>query len=396
MPPRQRTQQQHTPQSVGKQVAHDRAICAGVAFTNAVKPGIAHDKAFAAIGSIAVAAVLGRFEYTAHAVFNVEAREGAEEVNELVWERLTKMNIDVGLGAHRDLWQLITNLEDQGAGPDLSRADIPNSNKREFTGGFYRIEDPESKDADPDRRRTYWWGKRDPEGYGGNDVNIDLGKVTRIRHFMPAEFRRNPLKPFEYTELRAVYLRPKVPIGSIRIFIPIFVFLSKLIMPYRDRHKGKQDLLDAERLLTAHEEGLALGLDEGNLRRWLEGMRKKEFVKLETKVREWCKPDGSTMSQAQVMSDWEFQQLKFPKTTGRKKQDQIKKDNLHHWEQISSLIQTIVNNCDKSRMNSLAKAPFHVRSRIEQAGRLAALAERDDSVPTLRRSKRVRVFKSSV
>jgi hypothetical protein len=44
--------------------------------------------------------------------------------------------------------------------------------------------------------------------------------------------------------------------------------------------------------------------------------------------------------------------------------------------------------------HSMAKAPFHVRSRHDQAERLDRLAELDDSVPALRRSMRVRVFKS--
>lgn len=92
--------------------------------------------------------MLGRYAYRAHDVFNVKARGGAEEVNELVWERLTKMSprrapapsfrnvrlltclclydldIDVGLRPDQDLWQLITVLEHGGACPDLSSATL--------------------------------------------------------------------------------------------------------------------------------------------------------------------------------------------------------------------------------------------------------------------------------
>lgn len=129
---------------------------------------------------------------------------------------------------------------------------------------------------------------------------------------MPLEFQRDPLKPYEYAELRTVYLRPMVSIGSIRIFSPIFVFLSKLITPDRGQ-KGNQDLLDVERLLTADEEGLELGLDDAKLKSWLDKMKKVQFKKVEDKVREWCKPDGSSMRQARVMSKWKLQQLKFPR-----------------------------------------------------------------------------------
>lgn len=77
----------------------DRAICAAVAFTNVRKPddelGHPKGKAFAVVGGVAIAAVLGRAKFRTFPATTAvtRVREGAADPRESLWERMTAISL---------------------------------------------------------------------------------------------------------------------------------------------------------------------------------------------------------------------------------------------------------------------------------------------------------------
>jgi len=165
-------------------------------------------------------------------------------------------------------------------------------------------------------------------------VGVDFGKYTRFDHFLPAN-----ANAFDSTELREVYLTPKVPIGHVRLFTPPLLLLSKLAMPNRE-HKLNKDLLDVERLLSAEELGLRLGLRPEEFAHYLDAMQLGEFRKLERIVGRLCMTtDFGRMPEADRMNEWEWQRLHFPKPKDKALVRQLKEKNYEHWHSIFSLLE---------------------------------------------------------
>ncbi|ORY88226.1 hypothetical protein BCR35DRAFT_337802 [Leucosporidium creatinivorum] len=408
--PKQHQQQQ--PKRNYQEVAHDRVLCAAVHFTSANPDGL---NQFGAIGGLAVAAILGRYEFRPRAALIPVARAGAQDLNDLVWERLTKishrraqapkpsrsqltslhlhdLDIDVDIEAHYTLDVIVDNLQAKGQGPSFIPAGklLSSTSKTDFSGSFYRKGKANPKGPKVEDKTVFWWGKRAPEGANG-DVKIDMHKGTKMQNFMPAH-----ANPFRATKLFTVHLRPKIPIGQVRIFAPPLILLSKICMARQTRTGGieklSRDFLDIERLLVAERGRLPMGLDAKNMKGWIDNMPLEMFKKLEEKVKGW----RTGNSQALSLNDWEFRQLKFADSVSEEEEKEIKSKNLDHWIHILTTKQILIDESHLSKVHSLAKFPFHVYSRHDQAERLAALAESDYSVPTLRRSKRVKVFKSSI
>ncbi|ORY88221.1 hypothetical protein BCR35DRAFT_330098 [Leucosporidium creatinivorum] len=348
--PKQRQHQQ--PKRTYQEIAHDRVLCAAVHFTSANPNGL---NSFGAVGGLAVAAILGRYEFKPRAALIPVARP----------------DIDVDIEAHYSLDVIVDNLQAKGQGPSFIPAGklLSSRSKTYFSGSFYRIGKVNPKGPKVEDKTVFWWGKRAPAGTTG-DVKIDMHKGTKMQKFMPAH-----ANPFRATKLVTVHLRPKIPIGEVRIFQAPLILLRKLFMDRTDGTKTKafQDFLDVERLLVAEKAGHQMGLDALNMKGWFDRMPVETFKKLEKKVEGWRTRD----SQAHWMNDWEFEQLKFADSVSEEKKKEIK-------------------SLTGQKSTPSPNPPFHVYSRHDQAERLAALAESDDSVPTLRRSKRVKVFKSGV
>lgn len=140
---------------------------------------------------------------------------------------------------------------------------------------------------------------------------------------------------FQSTEMREVYLTPKVSIGHIRLFTPALLLLSKLAMPNR-RHKPNKDLLDVERLLVAEQSGLRLGLQPQEFARYLDAMSPKKFKKLEIIVERYCVTKFKRMVEAERMNEWEWERLHFPKPNDKEQIQQLKERNYEHWHSIFS------------------------------------------------------------
>lgn len=171
---------------------------------------------------------------------------------------------------------------------------------------------------------------------GREEVKIDMHKGTKMLRYL-----KSNANPFRATQLYTVHLRPKTPIGDVRVFQPPLLLFSKLFM---DRQVGGdakvyQDVLDVERLLSAQSLGSRLDLTPEGMESWLRNMPKDKFLELQSKVEGWCAKD----SQARWMSDWEFKQLKFADAVKAEEREMIKADNLKHWIGTMTTIQTILH-----------------------------------------------------